>query len=137
MKVPVVAAIAMVLWSSAASACECRAFDDKSFPMERYGRIFSGTVLDVEATPVPARGGEASVKAVRLSPERTWRGAVPQPIRVYTGLGGADCGFKFEPGRRYLVFTESDSWIPGVQFVSRCGPTRPLEAAAGLLKRLN
>jgi hypothetical protein len=60
---------------------------------------------------------------------RVWKGPLAPMLTVYTGQGGGDCGYAFEPGRTYLVY--ASYWEhEGVFTTSICSRTRPIEEAA-------
>jgi hypothetical protein len=53
-------------------------------------------------------------------------------IVIETGMGGGDCGYKFQHGRDYIVYASKK---PGGAFSTEtCSPTRPVENAAEDLK---
>lgn len=60
--------------------------------------VFSGRVLEVTDNP------EAFGVVVKLRVERHWKGSPPLEVRLFTGRGGGDCGYRFEVGERYLVY---------------------------------
>lgn len=63
--------------------------------------VFSGKVIEVRDDP------ETSSVVVRLKVERVWKGSPPAEVRVVTGRGGGDCGYRFEVGESYLVYAHS------------------------------
>jgi hypothetical protein len=68
---------------------------------------------------------------VRFKEIRALRGAAPEQL-VQRGTGS--CRFTFEPGVRYLVVLTQDGDGLGA---SRCGLTRRIEEAAGLLQYID
>jgi len=44
---------------------------------------------------------------VTLMVFKVWKGQEAKEITIHTGLGGGDCGFRFELGDNYLVFPKS------------------------------
>ena len=60
--------------------------------------VFSGRVLEVKDDP------EAFGVLVKLRVERYWKGSPPSEVRLSTGRGGGDCGYRFEVGGSYLVY---------------------------------
>lgn len=77
--------------------------------------IFEGTVqgLEIKSQLLEASAGDVvpanleettPVMQVSFSVSRSYRGVQQQNVQVETGLGGGDCGFRFEKGKRYLVY---------------------------------
>ena len=60
--------------------------------------VFSGKVLEVRDDP------EGLSLVVRLRVERSWKGSTGREVRIVTGRGGGDCGYRFEVGGSYLVY---------------------------------
>jgi hypothetical protein len=83
--------------------------------------VFVGTVLSVE----PARTPTDVFRAMpaRFSVDRVFVGA---QAGVLTVLSGGECGYRFEPGGKYLVYAAEIKW--GL-FAARCSRTRPIEQA--------
>jgi len=94
----------------------------------RANAIFEGTVATVELKSrlVEASAGDivpASLDAsdpellVTFLVRHSYRGEQQKTIVVHTGLGGGDCGFRFEIGKQYLVYAyrdESDQLSTGI-----------------------
>ena len=102
--------------------------------------IFEGTVERVELKgwplkPVP--GATITVHPVFLvsfANVRLYRGAERHEFIVTTGLGGGDCGYRFTPGKSYLVAAGTDD--SGELETGICSGTEPLEDAATELRFL-
>jgi hypothetical protein len=101
--------------------------------------VFRGEVLDVVevrtpdlATPVgffPARMTSFNVLEV-------WKGSDWVRSTVFSGDGHSDCGFRFEPGKRYIVFASIRLIpVPGALNTSVCDFTA-LEAESGELLKI-
>src|SRR5688500_11946069 len=60
--------------------------------------VFSGRVLEVADDP------QTLSVMVRLRVERSWKGVTRGEVRLVTGRGGGDCGYRFEVGESYLVY---------------------------------
>jgi len=87
----------------------------------RAGRadvIFEGTVADSRVksefldapvgSPVPATLDPSSPRIrVTFSETRFYKGIQAGTVEVETGIGGGDCGFGFERGRRYLLYANN------------------------------
>lgn len=46
---------------------------------------------------------------IDLEVEQVWKGGRLPIISVWTGLGHGDCGYRFEVGKRYIVFAYKDA----------------------------
>lgn len=100
--------VVLALASPAANACTCAA---PRSPCEAYGTaaaVFVGTVagereIEQSQSTNPAELDWNPVK-YKFSVEQAYEGVHGTQIEVFTGLGGGDCGFPFQPGRRYLVY---------------------------------
>jgi hypothetical protein len=64
-----------------------------------------GDVIPTEATDLDQDG---TVMQVSFEVLHSYRGDQRRPMRLSTGLGGGDCGFDFEVGKRYLVYAFKD-----------------------------
>lgn len=104
----------IALASANANACSC--VTPRS-PCESFGSasaVFVGTVISGE------RG------AFKFSVEQAYSGVSGTQVEVFTGLGGGDCGFYFEIGRRYLVYAYRHQDKLGTNICTR---TKPFEIA--------
>ena len=153
--------------SAAAVACKCR---DLSVEESLAGAdfVFSGTVIGSEP-PIPIRMGSGdagfSLKigmvGWRMVASRTWKGAVPETVTVYSDKERASCGYPFERGKQYLIFAKAsgpeswhdpmaprtspvaqhgEGWPAGVVFpapvTDACTKTTRLEKAKSILEKL-
>lgn len=78
--------------------------------------------------------------AVTIEVDRAWKGITAKTIIVRTNQGtGADCGFPFEMGKSYLVYTNSPQAKEGEQptlSTNTCTRTCHIDQAADDLKAL-
>jgi hypothetical protein len=94
----------------------------------RSKAVFLGTVVAIDKKP-----GELYM-IVKFRTEEFWKGKLSKEVTVFTGLGGGDCGYKFEIGQRYLVYAyESDNANFGTNI---CQRTASFSEAAADLKVL-
>jgi hypothetical protein len=120
-----------------AHACTC---EDIGTPREEWTKsddVFLGRVIAIEGTtsfPTPPNGFSYSGRRVMLVVEQRWKGAVQDTIVVITATGLGDCGYPFEQGRRYLVYTERGG---GEIRTSECTRTRPADNAAADIRELD
>jgi hypothetical protein len=110
---------ALLLAVPDADACECpRKVPSDKVALYEADTVFSGTVL----SSTPSADGTGTVHRFEVS--RLYRGNIQRVTEVVT-QGGKSCGFPFEPGKSYLVFSTGH----GTRSATTCGGTRVLEQA--------
>ena len=102
---------------SSAIACSCERPLTPSEAIESAVAVFSGKVIDDDAG-FPWR-------KVKFSVERFWKGSLEENIIISTGSLGANCGYPFEKGERYLVYASSENLLG----TNSCSRTRPITYA--------
>lgn len=133
-----------------AFACFCGGRNSKSTMRETVAAysagatqvIFEGSVekqelksgSPVAPTTALSMTGFGSHRAVTFNVRRAYRGLVGSSATVLTGLGGGDCGFDFETGKKYLVYASRVN--PETLFTSICSGTSSLEEASPALRFL-
>ena len=128
--------LAIVLVSSEAGACTCERAGPPCEAVWAAPIVFTGEVIDI--TPVPNQNGPQFMRErrVRFRVEQMWRGAKAAELEVMTGAGGGDCGYDFERGGRYLVYTYAHRGVPWTGICSRTQrlstATEDLQYLAGL-----
>ena len=105
---------AFLVLPSVAAACSCERSSDGGTVSPRADLAFVGRVRDIrrvhlEATP-SWEGDSGTYFKVCSVVDRAIAPSSMTSVCVRTGLGGGDCGFKFELGRRYKV---SARFVPG------------------------
>jgi hypothetical protein len=101
--------------------------------------IFEGKTEKVELQGWPLRpepGKTISIiprMRVTFSGVRLYRG-LAQEFVIETGLGGGDCGYRFEPGKSYLVYARHED--SGDLSTGICSPTSLLQDAGTALRLL-
>ena len=148
--------VLLPVMSITSQACTCSQESPGKCPgLQKDDVVFLGTVTVVEdiayATPRAADSSEESVKqsapvdivAARLTryhfridesfsaPDAP---ASSAEIDVFSGGDDGDCGYRFQRGQQYVVFThqETDNRL----FATICSGTRPVAAARALLPQL-
>ena len=104
--------------------------------------IFEGSVEKQElksGSPGPPQGALSmstfgSHRIVTFNVLHTYRGLAASSATVLTGLGGGDCGFDFETGRKYLVYANRVN--TEILFTSICSGTSSLEETGPALRYL-
>jgi len=64
--------------------------------------VFSGEVLEVIKNP------DAYFVEVKFKVVKSWKNEFKDSVLVRTGQGGGDCGYEFEIGKKYLIYTNGD-----------------------------
>lgn len=146
-------AMSLAPFTESAMACSClppppeiksaRALAE--WRANQVSTIFEGTAVDMElkspllqasvGSLVSANVDEITpVLQVNFSVSRWYRGARQSTLQVETGLGGGDCGFGFQMGKKYLVYAykdDADRLSTGI-----CTATASLEDSASNLAYL-
>jgi hypothetical protein len=137
----------VALLPDCASACSCAALPGT--PQERAEKalsgstaVFSGEVVEFEKPPpattmiegtimgIMGGGGPKATATLRVS--EVWKGPRQQTVTVSTEAdSGMGCGYPFEDGREYLVYTTGKD-----PSVSLCSETKPLSEASADLEAL-
>jgi Carboxypeptidase regulatory-like domain/Tissue inhibitor of metalloproteinase len=117
--------------ASEARACSCASSGPPCQSFWQTDAVFSATVRSKSVVTVDT-GIESSPKeqqiAVKLLVEDTFRGSLGgNDVEILTGMGGGDCGYNFEKGRKYLVYA---SEYRGRLHAGICSRTRLLSEAA-------
>lgn len=117
---------ALLLAVPEAKACECpqKPSSDKA-ALKEADRVFSGTVL----SSTPSADGTEQVHRFEVS--RLYKGDL-QRVTEVVSKGGKSCGFPFEPGKSYLVFSTGHSPMTA----TTCDGTRVLAQASAKLPTL-
>lgn len=115
---------AVVALPSVCHACSCAPSPPPEVAVQNASAVFAGKVLGISQ--------QGRDLAVLFEVVRTWKGARQTQVIVYTGLGGAECGYGFKTGETYLVYAYgTNSLETGI-----CTRTRPISAAGDDLKSL-
>ena len=85
---------------------------------DQAGSVFEGRVTAIDAP-------EGGPVIVTLGVVRAWKRADVESFIVRTQAQGAACGYGFESGQSYLVYTHQTD--EGEEWVSLCSRTRPVE----------
>lgn len=126
-KIFLIAASLLVLNSNPASACSCMpTTPQQSFKNSRA--VFAGKVIDVVEqsetnpdTPEPLAGFKVIFEVSKI-----WKGKVEKQQVVLTSGSSASCGYYFEKGKEYLVYTSGQE---SVMETGLCSGTKALSDA--------
>ena len=111
--------------ADAAASCPCGDKPGLEQALADSSTVFLGRVEEQSASPL--KPGYSQVKLVVLRrykmPEELEKAQV---LTVYTPLEAKTCGYKFQSGFDYLVYTEGN---PAFLKITSCGRTEILEKA--------
>ncbi len=121
-------------------ACTCSQAPPGKCPgLQPDDTIFLGTVTDVEGVPSPAAAspsaaGTTPITRYRFQVDQRFAGANGPTMDVFSGGDDGDCGYHFQKGEQYLVFTqrEGDNRL----FATTCNGTRPAADALAIVPQL-
>lgn len=121
-------------------ACSCLPPPEPAEARDDAAAVFAGRVSAVERR---RSASGISYQQVTMQVSTVWKGTIAHETIVYTGSGGGDCGYLFEPGRDYLIYAnQADDGGPpriipaGGLATGICSRTRPLDRAADDLAAL-
>ncbi len=120
-----------LIFTNTANACSCIMAESPSKSLEKAVDVFSGRVLDVKKP----RLGASSIDSVKVKFNvlSVWKEAEYKEMEVSTAMSSASCGFGFEKGKEYLVYTYDNK---GETSVSLCSRTKLLSEAGEDLQEL-
>jgi len=146
----------LVMWLSlfllpvASSACTCsKAPPGTCSGLQEDDVVFLGTVTAVENMPLDtsiaadatdSAGAASSTDAATAVTRYHFRinekfaGPDTAEIEVFSGGDDADCGYRFQKGVQYIVFTQHET--EGRLFATICNGTRPASDGRALLPQL-
>ena len=109
-------------------ACTCIGPSAACSVVWDYPDVFVASVTNVgELHAVSGRLGELRPVTMRVA--ETLKGTASDVVQVFTGRGDADCGYRFEVGRSYLVYASRQK-DTGDLSTGICSRTAPVDAAA-------
>jgi hypothetical protein len=104
-----------------AHACSCVESAGVSEDLTAAGSVFEGKVVSLRHEP------KHHQLTARVQVLRRWKGPAQPNVDVVTVDQGSLCGFGFERGKSYLLYTPE---AEGTLSVSLCSRSKPSEAAA-------
>ena len=70
------------------------------YAYENSEAVFSGKVIEISKKP------HSSIVSVKFKVDKSWKSvSQKESVQLITGEGDEDCGYKFEVGKKYLVYT--------------------------------
>jgi hypothetical protein len=124
-------------------ACTCSKAPPGMCPgFENDDVVFLGTVVDIASTS-PADSGAGSLAAnpnaapvtrTHFRVDERFAGPYVPEIDVFSGGDDGDCGYRFQKGEQYIVFTQQEA---GTRlFATICNGTRPASEGRALVPQL-
>jgi hypothetical protein len=143
-RIPLLALFAFLVAPAAARACTCSHNPPGKCPgLKEDSAVFLGTVTAVEHLESPASAAPATADAATGTARLThyqfriderFTGPDAAEIDVYSGGEDGDCGYRFEEGGQYVVFTHVGN--DGRLLATICSGTRVAAEARALLPQL-
>lgn len=124
-----------IIFSEKAYACSC-AGQEPNEAIENAEAVFVGKVLNIKQER-KQKGivGAIEYRDVNLfEVQETWKGINQSQVIVYDNGHDASCGFNFEEGKTYLVYTYKSK--EGGLYTSYCSRTAEVSKAGGDLNLL-
>jgi hypothetical protein len=132
----------LLLLAAPAWACTCSNAAPGACPgLQKDDVVFLGVVTSAGTLPPDAPAGsggaatdEAPVARYHFRIEQEFAGPDVPEMDIYSGGDDGDCGYRFEKGQEYLVFTHQDT--QGRLFATICNGTRPASDARAIIPQL-
>lgn len=107
-------------------ACVCVPSGPPAQELPRATAVFAGKVIKIEPSSASVWRGVDSVN-VTFQVSKVWKGPLRRTLTVLTARWGIDCGYEFQSGQEYLVYSlgTEDQLV-----VWLCSRTRPLSTAS-------
>lgn len=115
-------AACVLLMGMNANACDC-----KEPPEPKKALDAAGAVFLAEADKVVVEG---DTRIVTFKVERWWKGGDKAEVTAFTHKDGATCGYRFEKGKKYLVYARMDKDKIHVSLRSRTRTEKAAEESA-------
>jgi SdrD B-like domain/Carboxypeptidase regulatory-like domain/Tissue inhibitor of metalloproteinase len=123
---------------SPVNACQCSRTAPPCEEFPQASAVFIGRVIDSaeQKTETDTDGKKRTydVGIIRFEVEEVFKGIESRIIEIHSGTTGADCGYWFTRGERYLVYAYGDQ--PGRLGTNVCTRTRLVEKATEDLQYL-
>jgi hypothetical protein len=78
--------------------------------------VFVGEVIQIIQKP------ESYGVSVKFRVGNVWKGKLSKEVTIFTGLGGGDCGYRFEVGESYLVYASGSNEHLSTNICQRTAP---------------
>jgi hypothetical protein len=125
------------LFAQPVHACSCAATPPPLRALIEAKAVFVGEVLSKETFEVTDKFGTQPVVRVKFAVSRVWKGVEGAEAIIHTSAYEPACGYRFEKGKKYLVYAYSDRWGLGVLETGICNRTKELRDAATDLRAIS
>lgn len=111
-KIKTFSLILFILLSTPCFACSCIGKSTIKKALKNSDVVFTGTVLSSEKVKVQLDSTFTNdqMEYTFLVTKRLKGKFVNDTIKIYSGFGGGDCGFKFKTGETYIVYSKYDEY---------------------------
>ena len=97
-------------------ACSCTGQRTVQEEVKHSDAVIVGTILSKQLiTLTDSTMGNSMNKMIArydLLVQDTYKGKITSDtVTIYTGLGGGDCGIRFEVGKKYIVYGEDETYF--------------------------
>lgn len=121
---------------SVASACSCILLPDTQSKFENAAYVFTGEVVDLEKSELYGeKNQEVTIRIIQY-----WKpAAFPESVnmKIYAREDtGANCGYNFEEGQKYLIYSYIDTETGRLE-TNSCMGNLLLEEASNEIKELS
>ena len=133
----------LIVVSFDAVGCSCIGSEDVKEARKRADLVVVGTIIDEEIVEVVDLGNlthfPIQLKRYTVEVDQVFKGKrSTEKLTIVSGLGGDDCGVRFEVGQQYVIYAERDGhtrlhrhnrWlvVKGVYWTDICTRTRAFE----------
>jgi hypothetical protein len=142
--------IALLCGGPMVDACSCVPRRPVAESFANAHHVFLGTVEQIDDRRTGLHGVWLRVRAffgkepyfsdteavgfkVTFRAKTIWKGPAERNVTVFTGRGGGDCGYRFEVGKTYLVYTRCDGFCyTGICMRTTKFPEKDLEILSKL-----
>lgn len=115
---------------SSGYACSCVPQGPVKEALAQADAVFAGKVTEIVKPKPNAQGIISSADPVQVTFDvsTSWKGVTTKQVTIKTALDSASCGFAFEAGKEYLVYSNKDE--TNVLKTSICSRTQALTVAS-------
>ena len=83
-------------------ACSCIMPEPPVASMEKSDAVFAGLVTDIKSPAIMMSSMDNNIITFDVS--MAWKGIDSNPVKIFSAISSASCGYEFEEGREYLVY---------------------------------
>ncbi|SHJ21291.1 hypothetical protein [Flavobacterium terrae] len=121
--------IVMLFITSFSFACSCIGKSKIKTSLKSADAVFVGTIISSKKVKIKMDSSNVGIDSLNFLSMMEYKISITQrikgktlndTIKVYSGFGNGDCGFRFNIGQKYIVYShfEEYSWWGKVNFLS-------------------